>query len=224
MMSEKDTSYDAVILGDGNFPSSAEALSVLSSARFLCCCDNAGRAYIERFVALEGKRLPDAIVGDGDSLSAEFKEKYADIYHQIDEQEYNDLTKATRFCIEHVKRSGTALRIAYIGTTGKREDHTLGNISLLSFYRKTFGIIPEMITDHGTFTAHGGDVTLPSFPRQQVSIFNLSCKDITSLGLKWDAYAYAELWQGTLNEALAEEFTINADGDFIVYRTHKAKA
>lgn len=216
----KDIRHEAVILGDGDFPSSPEALAVLANAKYLCCCDNAGKRLIEQIEEGRGLecRFPDAIVGDGDSLPEEFKKRYADIYHQIDEQEYNDLTKATRYCISQGFRD-----ICYLGCTGKREDHTLGNISLMAFYQRQFGIKPTMVSDYGIFTVHNGSSKIETFPRQQVSIFNLSCKTLTSQGLKWDAYPYHELWQGTLNEALADTVTFDADGEYIVYRTHLPK-
>ena len=51
------------------------------------------------------------------------------ILHRISDQETNDQTKAVNFLLAQGKR-----RIAIIGATGNREDHTLGNISLLSDY------------------------------------------------------------------------------------------
>lgn len=202
-----------VILADGDFPKRQEMLRLLTECDYLCCCDNAGRALIERHGI-----MPHAIVGDGDSLPQDFKERYANIYHQIDEQDYNDLTKATRHC-----QALGYTNITYLGATGKREDHTLGNISLLSFYQRELGVSGTMITDHGTFTAHQGDATIPTFPRQQVSIFNISCTRIESEGLRWQSYAYRELWQGTLNEATGDAITLRTDGEYIIFRSHEAK-
>lgn len=204
--------YDVVILADGDFPSHPLPLKVLDEAKCLVCCDNAGRRLIE-----DKGRIPDAIVGDGDSLPQSFKEKYSAIYHQIDEQDYNDLTKATRYALSLFPEK--TLRIAYLGTTGKREDHTLGNISLMSFYRREFSIEPTLITDYGILTAHEGDNTFASFPRQQVSIFNLTCSSLSSENLRWPAYATRELWQGTLNEALSDSFSIHSDGEYLVFRS-----
>lgn len=84
--------FDAVILADGDYPTHPLPLKVLEEARFLVCCDKAGMEYIER----TGK-TPDAIVGDGDSLPEAFKHRYADIWHKVDEQDYNDLSKAARY-------------------------------------------------------------------------------------------------------------------------------
>lgn len=207
-----EKTYECVILGDGDYPIHSISLGVLQNAKFLCCCDGAGKKIIERGI------MPNAIVGDGDSLDKEFKSKYAEIIHLVDEQDYNDLTKCTRFCLEKGYKE-----IVYLGCTGKREDHTLGNISLMSFYLHEFHITPIMITDYGTFTPAEGDCEFTSFHRQQVSIFNLNCTKLGSEGLKWDAYPYKELWQGTLNEAISEKIRIFADGSYIVYQTHEPK-
>ena len=61
------SSFDAVVLCDGDYPSHAVALSILQHAKYLVCCDGAGMHYI-----LHGG-TPDAIVGDGDSLPDDFK-------------------------------------------------------------------------------------------------------------------------------------------------------
>ena len=77
-----------------------------------------------------------------------------------------------------------------------------------------------MVTDYGWFVPASGTTRFASFPGQQVSIYNATCKELTSEGLKWDTYPFQELWQGTLNEALEDRFTIHADGDYLIYRTH----
>ena len=100
-----------------------------------------------------------------------------------------------------------------------REDHTLGNISLLMRYYRDFGIEGVMFTDYGFFTPMKGDHTFRSFAGQQVSIFNFGCSTILSEGLRWDSYAYEQWWQGTLNEALSACFTLQADGCYMVYQT-----
>lgn len=203
----------AIILANGDFPTHRIPLDAMRQAEFLCCCDGAALSALSHGIT------PNAIIGDGDSLPDTLKERYADIFYKVDEQEYNDLTKATRFCISRGYED-----IVYLGATGKREDHTLGNISLLGFYLREFGIRPLMLTDTGIFrAAAAGTTTFQSFPHQQVSIFNISCQSIKSSKLRWDCYAYRELWQGTLNEALDESFTLQTDGSYIVYQTYEAK-
>ena len=206
------SSFDAVILCDGDYPTHRVPLGILQSARLLVCCDGAGMNHI-----LHGG-TPHAIVGDGDSLPDDFKGRYADIFHPVDEQEDNDQTKATRFCMERGCR-----RIAYLGSTGRREDHTLGNISLLMRYRREFGLDVTMVTDNGYFTPAQGCQQFASFARQQVSIFNFGCTRLSGKGFKWSPYVYKEMWQGTLNEAVGDEVTLDGDGEYLVFRTFEAK-
>ena len=204
--------FDAVILADGEFPTADIPLQILREAKFLCCCDGAtAKAIAQGF-------MPDAIVGDGDSLEPEFKIRYADIIHMESEQADNDLTKATRFCLEKGFR-----RIAYLGTTGKREDHTIGNIFLLPRYVRDFGIIPEIYTDHGWFSVVNGTTELNTFPGQQVSLFNVTARKVEGEGFVWQPYTYEELWQGTLNEAKGDRILLKTDGILVIFRTYLAK-
>lgn len=204
--------FDAVILADGEFPTADIPLQILREAKYLCCCDGAAaKAIAQGF-------MPDAIVGDGDSLTPEFKTRYAAIIHLESEQEDNDLTKASRFCIAKGFR-----HIAYLAATGKREDHTIGNIFLLPRYVLQFGITPEIYTDHGWFSVINGTAELPSFPGQQVSIFNITGKKVEGEGFTWPPYTYNELWQGTLNEAKSDRILLKTDGIMIVFRTYLAK-
>lgn len=204
--------FDAVILADGEFPTADIPLQILREAKFLCCCDGAAAKAIEQGF------MPDAIVGDGDSLTPEFKTRYAAIIHQEKEQDDNDLTKASRFCIAKGFR-----HIAYLAATGKREDHTIGNIFLMPRYVQQFGITPEIYTDHGWFSVINGTTELPSFPGQQVSIFNITGKKVEGEGFTWPPYTYNELWQGTLNEAKSDRILLKTDGIMIVFRTYLAK-
>ena len=149
---------EAVILGNGDYPSHPYPLNVLRQAPYVVCCDGAADEYIRHGF------LPDAIIGDGDSLSSENREKLATIFHQIKDQETNDQTKAVRFLKAQGKR-----QIAIIGGTGKREDHTLGNISLLMDYMQE-GLQVRMITDYGVFIPSCDTQRFDAHPGQQVSI------------------------------------------------------
>ena len=218
----EDFRCDAVIFANGDFPTHPFPLSLLRTAPYICCCDGAAQTLVEHGI------MPHAIVGDGDSLSPEFRAEHADIIHIVEEQEYNDLTKATHFTTKQLQSFDTQhdvlpITICYLACTGKREDHTLGNISLLSYYLREFGIRPIMFTDHGVFIPSRGDRTFCSFPHQQISIFNINCTLLSSKNLKWDAYPASEMWQGTLNEALADTFTIHADGEDMIFQTYEPK-
>ena len=197
-------SFDAVILANGDFPHAEIPLDLLSRAPFVCACDGAVNHY----------PLADAIVGDGDSVPEDLRDRLI----QVEEQEDNDLTKATRYCLSKGMR-----RIAYLGSTGKREDHTLGNISLIARYKQEMGVEPFLATDYGWFVVAEGESSFDSFKGQQVSIFNMTCNALSSEGLLWQAYPYRQWWQGTLNEAAGDSFTLKGDGLYLVYRTYQAK-
>ena len=114
-------------------------------------------------------------------------------------------------------------RIAYLGCTGKREDHTLCNISLIMRYMREWGLDVTMITDTGYFVPASGLQAFETFARQQVSIFNFGCTRLSAEGLKWKPYPYKEWWQGGLNEALDNEVLMNGDGDYLMFFTFDAK-
>lgn len=200
---------ETVILADGSYPSGREALSVLAGAERVACCDGAAHEFVAR------GGVPWAIVGDCDSLDAALAARFADRVHRVAEQESNDLTKTVRYCMSQGFSDLTIL-----GATGRREDHTLGNISLLVDYAVA-GARVRMITDRGVFVPVSGHAAFDSFEGQQVSIFTLSEKTrVTTHGLRYPLKnaPLTGWWQGTLNESLAAEFALDIDGGWgIVY-------
>lgn len=195
-----------VILCAGDYPSHPRSLSVLRSAKRVVCCDGAAAAFIEH----EGKR-PWSIVGDGDSLSATLKVQCADILHSVEEQESNDQTKATRFLMKKGYR-----KIAYVGATGKREDHTLGNISLLMEYL-SWGLDVRMYTDYGCFVPCHNVFKMRLSVGTQISIFNFGAIQLQSTGLRWPVRDFSNWWMGTLNEVSLPDVEIQGEGNFLVF-------
>lgn len=198
---------ETVILANGEFPSHPVPLAILYNCNYLVCCDGA----IDNLVKT-GKK-PDAIVGDCDSMSEENRVRFADIIHRISEQETNDLTKAVHFCLQQNRK-----KITILGATGKREDHTIANVSLLCEYMKEADV--EMITDYGVFIGIGGNSAFESYKEQQVSLFCIDKCAITSRNLEYaiNNQIFTNWWQASLNEATEDEFIIEVDGRIIVYR------
>ena len=201
----KEKFFDAVIVAGGEFPTAPQPLEILQSAPFVVCCDGAADNYIATGC------VPDAIVGDGDSISAVNREKFAHLLHIMSEQETNDQTKAVRFLVEKGMRN-----IAIVGATGRREDHTIGNISLLIEYAR-MGCDVRSFTDHGVFIPCNGTTTHKCCKGQQVSIFSITAKEMSAEGLLYPIYDFNNWWQGTLNECTGEEFTINANGEYLLF-------
>lgn len=199
---------DAVILANGEYPTHELPLRILSESAFVVCCDGAANEYIAR------GHTPDVIIGDGDSLSPDNKIRFAPIILQIADQETNDQTKA----VQYLQSKGYK-KIAIVGATGKREDHTLGNISLLIDYMKS-GIEVRTFTDYGVFIPVKDSQTFASHAGQQVSILNFGAKGLKGEGLVYPLSDFSNWWQGTLNEATSNEFTIHCTGDYLVFLTY----
>jgi len=198
-----------VILADGSFPVHEIPLGYLKSADHLICCDGSAETLL--IAGME----PEAIVGDLDSLTTGLKLRFSDRLYQDSNQDTNDLTKAVKWCIEKGFKE-----ILILGATGKREDHTIGNISLLAEYSKEIGVI--MVTDTGTITPVKEGADFLSFAGQQVSVFSINPEsEITSRGLRYELrnLKLKNWWRATLNEAKGDSFKLSfKDGPVLVYQ------
>ena len=193
-----------VVVGNGDYPTHPIPLQILANATFTVCCDGGANAYIAQ------GHLPDLIIGDGDSLSQENQQQYGHLLHRISEQETNDQTKAVTYLLER----GIS-HIEIVAATGKREDHTLGNISLLIEYMRS-GATVRMYTDYGIFIPCRDTQTFPCQPGQQVSIFNFTARHLQGIGLAYPLRDFTNWWQGTLNECTSHTFTIEAEGEYLI--------
>ena len=196
---------EAVILANGDYPSNEKPLQILEEAPIVVCCDGGANEYIAK------GHLPNIIIGDGDSLSEENRLKHASLLHHIPDQETNDQTKAVQYLLAQGKRN-----IAIVGATGKREDHTIGNVSLLMEYMR-MGAVVRSYTDYGVFIPCKDTCTFNCNIGQQVSIFNFTAKNLQSEGLAYPIYDFTSWWQGTLNECTDISFTIKAEGEYLLF-------
>ena len=199
-----------VIIANGRFPTHPVPLSCIERASYIVCSDGAADEFIKK------GRKPDAIVGDCDSISKENRELYAHILYPNSDQETNDLTKSVQFCIERGKKE-----IVIVGGTGKREDHTLGNISLLAEYISDVNVI--MVTNWGIFTPILSTTKFKSYKGEKVSIFSIDKVRLTTKNLKYplNDRALNNWWEGSLNVSLADCFEIHTTGRTIVYQAFR---
>ena len=201
-----------IILANGAFPKSQQLLDLLDDCKQIICCDGAVNKLIE------SGREPHIIIGDLDSVEANHEAKYQNILVQINDQNTNDLTKAINWCLAHKIEE-----VIILGATGEREDHTIGNISLLTEYHKKLNV--RMLTDNGVFIPISKSTNFKSTIGQQVSIFSLNpTVEITSIGLKYPLQnlALKAWWMGTLNEAVSNEFEIKFEQQtsIVIYLLH----
>ena len=209
------TPYTA-ILANGAFPTAPEPLAALRAARQIVCCDGAADT-----LASEAPDLTAAwVVGDLDSLSPETRAKYASRLRRVAEQETNDLAKAFGFCLSRHWHN-----VVFLGISGKREDHTLGNLSLLADFARAARV--TALTDSGIFTPLLGSAHFASFPGQQVSIFSFEPGvRVYSEGLKWplDEVPFTRWWQAALNESEGDSFRLTFEGGpLLVFQTYAGK-
>jgi len=203
-----------VIICDGSFPRTEYPRYLIRTADFIICCDGALKKFIRNSKAIFGtERLPDRVIGDMDSLPESLRKKYSDIIVKIDEQEHNDQTKAFRWAMENLEGMES---ITILGATGQREDHTIGNISLLMEYARMYdlegaGIQVQMITDHATVVAVTDTVEMDCGEGRQISIFSPdNTLKIKSEGLRWktDDVVFDNWWKATLNRAVQDNIRL----------------
>ena len=200
-----------VIICDGTFPKTEYPRYLIRTADFIICCDGALKKFLRNSTGIfGGERLPDLVIGDMDALSGTMKAKYRDIIVKVDEQEHNDQTKAFRWVMENL--SGVS-SIRILGATGEREDHTIGNISLLMEYARTYdldamGIELQMVSDHCTIFPVTDTYEMECGEGRKVSVFSPdNSLRIKSEGLEWptDGVVFDNWWKATLNRALQDK-------------------
>ena len=218
-----------IIIANGQFPSSRQVLDLLEDADRVICCDGAFESFFRwsRHQSVDTTKRVE-VVGDGDSLTDEVLEDARcagmDVsFEQVSEQESNDLSKAVRHAVGQCDRAlcgEDEIRVDILGATGLREDHTLGNISLLACYSTQYPHVAfRMVSDYGVFLPVRGQRRFTTYAGQQVSIFSFTPDVPVSIrGLRYpiEERRLAWLWEGTLNEALGDTFEVRG-GTMVVY-------
>jgi thiamine pyrophosphokinase len=203
-----------VLLANGAYPVHPFPVNALRSARRIVCCDGAADRLSQ--AGLE----PAWVIGDLDSLSPAARVRWPGRVVAVSDPESNDLTKAFRFCVSRGWRD-----LVIVGATGLREDHTLGNLSLLPDFAQEAEVL--LLTDTGTFRPMLRSARLRAHPGQQVSIFSFDPRTvITSEGLRYPLrrLRLSRWWQATLNEACGDEFDLIFEGGpLLVFQTYEIR-
>src|SRR5690554_256412 len=208
-MTNLTSTISTVIIANGQFPTHPIPLSCIERANYIICSDGAANEFIKN------GGNPNAIVGDCDSISKENRELYSNIIFPVKDQETNDLTKSVQFCVERGLKE-----IVIVGGTGKREDHTLGNISLLADYISTAKVV--MVTNWGIFTPINSTTEFKSFIGENVSIFSIDQVKLKTENLKYplNDKILTNWWQGSLNVSIANSFKIHTSGRTIIFQAY----
>ena len=200
-----------VIVANGKYPTHPIPVELLKNANYIIACDGGVNNLTINGI------IPDCIIGDLDSISGINKEKFKSKTIEILDQSENDLRKAINYCVENKIKD-----VSIIAATGKREDHTIGNIFSLMKYNNTN---IKIYSDTGMFSCISDDNRIKSFKGQNISIF---CTDksieIESKGLKYNFNQnnITTLFYCTLNKSNKEYFDINiSHGSIIIFQTYK---
>ena len=202
-----------VILAAGDFPKKGgEPWRILASAERVVACDSAAVEYRRRF-----RRDPDVIIGDMDSLPV----RPAAVrglcqFVRDDDPNTNDLSKAISYCSAQGWRD-----IMIVGATGKREDHTIGNV----FRALEAGV--RIVTEEGDFLPFNGTLRFKTWKNNGISVFTSDTRaKMTSRGLRWklDGVRFVTPYCATLNRASSENVSVTSDRPAFVYVARNPKA
>ncbi len=202
--------FTTAIVANGEVPSSELSIRLLRKMKRIICCDGAFQKLLSINI------IPDVIVGDGDSMDREELSRHNIPYHADRSEEYNDLQKALKYCIANGYND-----VLLMGCGGLREDHFIANLSILVMCSETMNL--TMLTEHGVFNVMRGTSMFRSVLGLQVSVFpsNLHTK-LSFSGLKYPVNnrSFNWLWEGSLNEAVGDAFTVETDDEepVVVYR------
>ena len=142
----------------------------------LICADGGANA------ALKMNLIPDAIIGDFDSISnkalKEFKSDSKII--RLKRQNDTDVEKCLKYAIKN-----KFIEALIVGATGNRLDHTFCNLGIvLKFFPQ---IKISLIAENSYLKAYAGNVVIKSFPGETFSLYGISSKTkISSHGLKYE--------------------------------------
>lgn len=195
-----------VILAAGTFPQKGgEPWRLLAAAEHVIACDSAAVDFKRHF-----RRWPDVVVGDLDSLShaTRMSRPPCRVFKDVDPS-INDLSKAIAYC-----RTQGWDDPVIVGATGKREDHTIGNV-----YRALEAGL-RIVSDEGEFLPVNGTLRFKTWKDAGISVFASDPRTkMTSRGLRWklDGVRFANPYCATLNRAASETVSVTSDRPAFVY-------
>ncbi len=199
-----------LIVANGEAPSKALMAELSADADRVIAADGGAD------VALAAGMLPDAVVGDLDSVSSEARKRIpAERFHLDPDPETTDLQKAIEFAI----RAG-ASAIDVVAAGGGRADHALANLSVLVVYRGRARL--RMVDD--AFEVSLVDVTtsVSGLPGTVVSLIALGrCRGVTTTGLRWnlEGETLAFSPRGIHNEIASSPATVSVlAGNLLLFR------
>ncbi len=203
----------AILFANGEVTEREAAIAKQTAFDFVVAADG-GIIHAERFGF-----IPDAVVGDFDSLPADNQTRFPDTrFIHRPSQEQCDLEKALIFC----KSEGIST-VTLLGATGKRLDHTLSNLSILTRYDQNLTL--RILTPEAEVFIVRKHLELEGVPGQAVSLMPIGeTTHVTTTGLKYplsgETLAFGQR-EGTSNEFSSKHCTISLTGGLLfVFRLY----
>ncbi|PID63328.1 MAG: thiamine diphosphokinase [Ignavibacteriae bacterium] len=206
----------ALIIANGDVPekNKIEYLQRIGYRKIICADGGANSARKLNII-------PDAIIGDLDSISEENKKYFIDktkIIHYA-RQDDTDVEKSIKYLIKKKYK-----KIILLGATGNRLDHTFCNIAIVMKYFKKINIF--ILHKKSFLIGYNDDVTLKTKKGEPFSVYAFSKKTkIKSKGLKYPLKNFPLVFgerDSTSNEAVGSEVKLKINnGIILVIRSYK---
>ena len=210
-MAQKRYSFNdpVIVIANGSFPSHPIAKNYLNKSGTIICTDGAADKLID-----SGKN-PDIIIGDFDSTSIKGKDRTGK-WIETPDQNKTDLEKTFEWCImNNIKK------IVLLGSSGKREDHTIGNLFTIAKYHDE--IQCEIITNHAKIICVSGENYIFADTNQNISIIATEpIERITLDGLQYNIKNESLLpsTRAISNKAISDKFYLESTGKVLVFLNH----
>lgn len=201
----------ALVIANGEPPKKQRLQTLAREANIVICADGGAN------IALKSGIMPDAIVGDLDSIHAEALVKFHKVpTHEDRDEASTDLEKAILWAIK-----AKFDHITVVGATGKRVDHSVGNLGVMAKYYPD--AIIRFVDDLGEISYVGRELTFEAKKRAVISLIPLSrCEGIVTQGLRYALEGEAlELGvrEGTSNVVVSSPVSIKVKkGHLLLYK------
>ena len=207
----------ALIICNGNPPPQALLKQLWREADYRVAAD--GGANLLQVLNL----LPDAVVGDFDSLQPDVQKQLPEtILFHVKEQDTNDADKAVRHCL---KLGFTEINL--LGADGGRQDQFLSSLEILFKYSPSARLIIWTALERMEFILDTWEETLP--PGTTLSLLPLfgGAQGVVSRGLKFELNNHALLPgkspSGVSNQVLSNPVTVSIrEGQLLLVVQHNA--
>ena len=198
-----------IILANGK-PPKKSVITFFQKAGFneLICADGGADS------ALRMNLIPDAIIGDLDSISANALKEFKSVSRiiRLKRQNDTDVEKCLKYAI--IKKYKEAL---LVGVTGNRLDHTFCNLGILLKFFPKFNL--SLIAEDSYLKQYKGNITIKTVPGEVISLYGFDKKTkITSKGLKYQlndiALPFGER-ESTSNLVTGNEIKLKINGGVV---------